>query len=416
MSIMKKLGSLLLAAVLLCGALGLAGCTTPPYQVKVVDALGNPYTTGVIVSFKQDGAQVAMQPVDETGVASKLLNKGDYEVELMFTGDAETYYYEKEGLTVTADAPSLTVVLSRTATGEPETLFAQSKQYDAYHMTDGCTYVSLKAGERNYFLFTPTTAGTYEFSVKEEGTTLGYYGSPHYVWERSAAEVKDNTFTVSVSAGMIGTSASSGTTVLVIGIDADENTTNCVLRIRRTGEPEWTIAEEPWSVYTAKTAPTAYTLPAGAKLAKFDITAATDTYKLVLNEADGLYHLNTADGPLVLMYLGKKGQYITDYKTILDKTGVVKYFYDGDTLTKENFEKKENYSECLLKYIECMDKDAGVYPLTEDLKYILQQNGDHQGWFEKESGSYLFVDTEGNDVPGINNEIAWLDICCYIEG
>ncbi|MBQ8683613.1 MAG: hypothetical protein IJ518_03735 [Clostridia bacterium] len=413
---MKKLSSLLLAAALLCGVLGLVGCSAPAYKVRVVDAMGNPYTTGVIVCFKQNGAQVAMQPIDETGVATKELDKGNYDVELMFTGDAADYYYEKEGLTLSADKMELDVVLSHAVAGEGQTLFAQSKEHKAYNVATGGTFVTLKPGERNYFLFTPTTAGTYEFSVKEAGTTIGYYGAPHYVQEASVAEVKDNAFTVSVNAGMIGGADASGTTVLVIGVDADANTTNCILRVQRIGDPAWSIADEPWSVYTAKTAPKAYTLPAGAKLAKFDVTAATDAYKLVLNDKDGFYHLNTADGPLVLMYLGEKGQYITDYKTILDKTGVVKYFYEGDTLTKENFEKKENYGTCLLQYIECMDEEAGVYPLTEDLKYILQQNGDHQGWWEKGSNGYLFKDADGNDVPGINAELAWLDICCYIEG
>ncbi len=413
MNLLKKLSSLLLAAALLCGVLGLAGCSAPVYTVKVVDALGTPYTSGVIVCFKQNGTQVALQPVDENGVATKELDKGDYEVELLFTGDAKGYHYEKEGLTLSADKMELEVVLNYAITSEATTLYAQSKENPAYPVAVGSTYVTLTPGQRNYFLFTPTTAGAYEFSVKESGTTIGYYGAPHYVQEQSAAEVKDNAFSVSIKAGMIGTSEASGTSVLVIGIDAAADTESCVLRIQRTGDPAWSIEDEPWSTYTAKTKPAAYTLPAGAKLAAFDIKATTDTYKLVLNDQDGFYHLNTADGPLVLMYLGKKGgQYIPDYKAILDRTGVVKYFYDED----KKFVKKETYSDCLLEYIACVDEESGVYPLTEDLKYILQQNGDHQGWFKKDAGGFLFEDADGNALPGINLDIAWLDACCYIKG
>ena len=412
MKMLKKLSALLLVATLLCGVAGLTGCSSAPaYEVKVVDALGNPYTSGVIVCFKQNGAQVALQPVDETGVAAKELDKGDYEVELLFTGDAAGYHYEKEGLTLSADKMALEVVLNYAVTGEATNLFAQSKECKAYPVSLGSTYVSLTPGQRNYFLFTPTTAGAYKFSVKEAGATIGYYGAPHYVQENTAAEVKDNAFSISIKAGMIGGADASGTTVLVVGIDAAADTQSCVLRIERTGDPEWSVEDEPWSTYAGKHQPAAYTLPAGAKLTGFDIKAATDTYKLVLSDKDGFYHLNTADGPLVLMYLGKKGgDYIPDYKAILDRTGVVKYFYDD----KGDFLKKETYSDCLLKYIDCADKDAGVYPLTEDLKYILQQNGDHQGWFKKDAGGFLFEDTDGNAIPGINLEIAWLDACCYI--
>ena len=148
----------------------------------------------------------------------------------------------------------------------------------------------------------------------------------------------------------------------------------------------------------------------GAKLENFDLTASG--YNLVLNEKDGFYHLDSADGPLVLMYLGKDVDYLACFKTMLDRSGVNKYFFDENG----NFLKRETYDQCLLEYFEYMDEDNGVYPLTEDLKYIVQQRGDHSGWWDKNSQSYLFVDENRNMVPGINTEIAWLFMCCYIAG
>ena len=82
--------------------------------------------------------------------------------------------------------------------------------------------------------------------------------------------------------------------------------------------------------------------------------------------------------------------------------------------TKESFQKKESYSECLLEYIACVDEESGTYPLTEDLKYILQQRGEYSGWFDPEESLYLFVDGNGIALDGINNEISWLFMCCYI--
>ena len=85
--------------------------------------------------------------------------------------------------------------------------------------------------------------------------------------------------------------------------------------------------------------------------------------------------------------------------------------YDADG----NFQRKENYTECVAKYIECVDEESGMYPLTEDLQYIIQNSGAHNGWW-KLDGNYIFRNDNGENVPGINSEIAWLFMCCYIQG
>lgn len=420
MTFSKKMGAALLA-MLLSVAMVFSACGSQPqeapaasnnneitYTVKVIDGAGNPYTSGVIVQFMKDGEKAALQTVDENGVAAKTLAKGAYTVELMFTGNADDYYYDNAGLTLSADKPELEIVLSKKAAAETRTLSIGSSDYEAFFVADGSTYVELAAGERSYFLFSPTAAGTYEISVSDPNVTLGYYGAPHFVQSESIEEVVDGAFTVSISTSMIGT-GNTGTTVLVLGIDSAEGG-SCVLTVERIGEPEYSVADEPWTIYqpTVEIAP--YTLPAGAKLEKFDLFATTDTYNLVLNEEDGFYHLNDADGPLVLMYLGEDVQYLDCFKTILDHTGINRYFFDENG----EFVKKESYVECLVQYIDCMDEDKGVYPLTEDLKYILQMEGEDSGWFDPSNSLYLFQDENGNDILGINNDISWLFMCCYI--
>lgn len=419
---MRKISLLILLAVLTAALL--CGCedpkpTEPPiptttapqptstvYEVTVEDALGTPYTSGVIVKFVQDGQQAAMLPISAQGVVSKELPTGEYTVELLFTGDAD-YHYDTSALSLSAEKTKLTVVLSNRITGEATSLFAQGKDVNAYPVGTGGTYAELTPGQRNFFIFTPAEAGTYAFSVIGEGAQIGYYGAPHFVYDHSSAEVVDNRFTVSISASMIGTGIT-GTTRMVIGVDAGE-LTECILVISRIGNPEVTISDYPWQVYqtTAKLEP--YTLPAGVELKEFDISASSAGYTLVLNENDGFYHLNTADGPLVLMRLGVGSAYIPGYQKILETAGVVKYFFNEEGV----FVKKESYSECLLEYIACMDADTGVYPLTEDLKYIIQQNGDHSGWWNAEGETYLFVDAAGNKVA-VREDLAWLFMCCYI--
>lgn len=401
-----------MAIALVCIAMGLTGCSgQKKYTVTVKDALGNPYSDGVIVQFLQDGQQVAIQPCDEEGVATKKLDKGEYTVAIMSTDDEVSFYYE-EDLKLTDKERELEVVAAYKVSGEPTVLYADSKEYDAYHLSTGCTYLELISGERTYFLFTPKEAGNYEFSIADGANVeIGYYGAPHYVQSVNAAEVVDNKFTISVSASMIG-SGDSGTTVFVLGVDTlDDDVANCVIGIRRLGDAEKTLADEPWTIYEATSELEAYTLPEGAQIQEFDLTASTDTYKLVYNEDDGFYHLNSAEGPLVLARLAEDCDYIACFKTMLDRSGVVKYFFDEDG----EFEKKVSYSECLLEYIEYVDEANGVYPLTEDLKHIIQQRGDYVGWWNIESNGYIFKDIDGNNDSSINSEIAWLLMCCYIE-
>ncbi len=392
--------------------MGLTGCGgEKKYTVTVKDALGNPYTTGAIVEFLQDGKKVAIQPCDDKGVATKKLPKGEYAVALMSTDENVSFHYE-EGLKLTEKERDVEMVAAYKVTGEPRVLYVGEEQYDAYNLTIGCSYAELPLEGKNYFLFTPTEAGNYEFSVADDSNVeIGYYGAPHFVQSNNVAEVVKNKFTISVSANMIGT-GDTGTNVFVLGLEAkDDDTKTCVIGIERLGDAIKTVEDEPWTIYEAKSELKAYTLPVGAQIQEFDLTASTNTYKVVLNEKDGFYHLNTADGPVVLARLAEDCDYIACFKTMLDRSGVNKYFFDKDG----EFEKKEDYSQCLLDYIEYVDENEGVYPLTEDLKYIIQQRGEYVGWWDIENNGYIFKDADGNNLTDINAEIAWLMMCCYIE-
>ena len=413
MTMIKKMfamTALILAAVMVCGACG-AESKDAAYKVTVADSTGNPYTSGVVVKFMQNGEQVAMQACDANGVAEKTLTKGDYDVELSFTDGEENYYYDGD-LKLSAETTELNVTLAMRITGEPQTLFVEGDQYDSYAIGTGSTYVDLTPEKRSYFLFTPTEGGTYEFTVADDSNAaIGYYGAPHFVQTAGAAEVVDNKFEISISQTMIG-SGDGGTSTYVIGVDSlDADTKNCVISITRTGEPQKTIEDEPWQLYEKTVELTEYSLPEGAEIKEFDLTASTDTYELVFNDEDGFYHLDSKDGPLVLVRLAEDCDYIACFATMLDRSGVSKYFYDEDG----NFEKKVSYSECLLEYIEYVDEDEGVYPLTEDLKHIIQQRGEYVGWWDEESPSYIFKDIDGNNLTDINTEIAWLLMCCYID-
>ncbi len=391
------------------------------YRVTVVNAKGQPYTSGIIVSFLQNGVQAAMQVIDETGTAAKVLPKGEYTVELMFTDSDAAYAYDKENLTLSADKTALEISLAQALGGRTMEMYTGGETLTGSFVDSGCTQVPLTPGSRSYFLFAPTEAGTYAISAVGQIAGIGCYGTPYYVQEFSICEVKNNSFTSSIRADMIG-AGEGGSTVLVIGIDAGE-ADSCILCVERTGNPEWTPEDEPYVVYepTIELAP--YTLPEGSTLLEFDLTASTDTYSFVL-DANGYYHLNSEDGPLVLVKLGVDNKYTACYKTMMTKSGVRAYFYDENG----NFLRREDYYDCLVKYAGhvnnnlgspivtpgVMDEEAGVYPLTEDLKYIIQNHGRHSGWWDLDKETSIFRDQDGNPLPGINEEIAWLFMCAYL--
>lgn len=408
----KKILALVLAAVLCAGVLTACG-SEATYQVKVLDAQGEPYTTGVIVKFMQNGTQVAMQPVGEDGVAKKTLEKGDYTVELVFTNEKITGFYDTETALLSADKTSIEITLYNGVSGEGTSLFATSpvtgegKDYTAYDVTVGSTYVSLEAEERNYFLFTPSEAGTYEFSVDNNEYVIGYYGSPYFVQSASAAELTDNTFTVSVSESMIG-EGGTGTSVLVIGIDGGEEASNCILSIENIGDPEYSVADEPWTEYVTTHIPEPFTLTLGAgeKLIYVDIKGATADNQIVYNEADGYYHYGKADGPVVYVDLGKTSPYVS-LQMVIQGDGAAggapirEYFYDENG----EFVKKEDYTDILISYFDNMDEKLFVYPLNDDLIYIIK-NGCN-GWWDTESPDFIF--------DGCNLEIGWMFALCYVK-
>ena len=421
---------MLLSVVALCACSGDSGTTTTAgmsktavYKVTVMGTDGQPASDGVIVRFLKNGEEIALQKTDASGVASKELERADYTVEIMFIDANSNYYYDTTALTLSATKTELTVELANQSVKSNATLFAGGQDHDAYDVSAGMTHVTLVANGRTYFLFTPTEAGVYRLSTVGETYVVGYFGSPHYVQNVNAGQADGNATTVTVSPGMIGNNGT-GTTVFVIGVDNPGAAAETMLKVERVSAYVDTSVPVITYMTTGTLAP--WTLPEGATTSSFDLTKPTDAYNLVLDETTGFYHLDSVDGPLVLVCLGSASnkllRYAASYDTILQTVGVNKYFKDADG----NYTHKEDYSQCLIDYIGlcdsvtgeytggCVDRASGLYPLTADLMYIIQQNGDHQGWWNTSGMNYLFKDANGNNDFSINVEIAWLFMCVYV--
>ncbi len=409
-----KMKNILALALVLVLCLGLVACggdskggetKSDKYSVSVVDSQDNPVTSGVIVRVLQDGQQVAMQVADEQGVAQLDLADGDYTVELKFTDANASYHYDAEGLKLSASSKQLTVKLYNVV-GEGQALHAPTINGDSadttgYQVAVGSTYLTPVVDARNYYLFYPTQAGTYTFVVTEGEGVVNYYGAPHFVQKSPAIDLQDGVLTISVSPSMIGESGA--TSAYVLGLDA--KTAEAILTITRIGDHKKTIEEEPWTEYPTTHTPTAFTFQptAGKTLTYVDIiNGKTEDYNVVLG-SDGFYHMGAEDGPLVYINLGKKAPNVSFY-LMINGDGVAggspvrKYYFDEEG----NFLKKEDYTQIMLDYIACMDEETGLYPLTEDLVYIIQTRS---GWWTESSPDYIF--------DGCNPELGWLFACCF---
>lgn len=437
----KRIRALLLCALFLFSVLALCACgkgenKTPEdngnagdngsnavYKVTVVDGSGQPYTEKIIVKFMQNGTQVAMVNIDSNGVAQKELPKGEYTLEIATTESGVNFWFDQESAVLTAEKTEIEVTLTYAASGEPTSITATvpgtetSKEYQAYNVGAGSTYVLLTEGDRTYVVFTPTEGGIYEFTVDGDAQ-LGYYGAPHFVQPGNMAELVDNSFTLSVSNSGISFESATGTTRFVIGLDAAEGVEGVMLNIVRIGDPEWSIEDEPWVPYQNKWEIADYTLPADVTLKGFELTAPTVAYNLVLNETDRCYHLNSADGKLVFVQLEKEcygislktmvGEIIYEDGVLMQSgTAPFRYMYNNG---KEDF-FKEDYTDAMRQFVTKRDAASGVYPLTEDLYYMLQKGIEFMGWCDPASSNYRFA-----DVPGVNNEISWLFLCEYVDG
>ena len=394
------------------------------YTVTVTDIFGAGQK-GVDVMFMKDGAPVAVVSTNKNGVATMYTSvKETYTVELAFSG--KDYYYDKAAAVVSADMPELTIKLTANMdVNDYEPLYILNGN-PAYNLYVGGTRVKLGMGKPNfsaeyenncYFLFTPQTAGTYQITVSPN-VEISLWGTTSFV-SKQLDSVTDNTITFSISSGSVPY------TTYVIGVKADTDVVDAVLNIARIGDPEFSIADQPWTEWETGSKPKdTWMTEVGLKamagnayydLAKapvyMDINAASGAYNLVYDEAGGYYRLGQ-NGPIVLVNLNAAGRFVPLYERVNGNgqyggSSVTSYFFDATG----KFLSKEDYTAYLQNVFAEVNLDAisekGYYPLTKDMMRVLQ-NGFKQ-WWDPTSPNYM----EG--FATANPEYAWLFACCYVQ-
>ena len=365
--------------------------TTMDYTVTLMDGNGNPMG-GLPVTFYSGDKQVAKQVGDKKGVSRVTLDRGTYTVKV----EGTELRYDEKAAVVSVNKPDITLVLAAdldTAQTVRITDPLTDKLIKIPYLTEGAAYVSLTAGERNYFAFEPTHDGTFRLAASNTYAKIGYFGTDMFVFTENVAEdLSGNAFTVSVRETEIGN-------VYVIGIDAATNCTAAVVQVTRIGDPAWSIEDEPTIEYTGSGAPKPVTAPAG--LTNLDIFSSAE-HHLVYSDKDGYYHLDSASGPVV--YAQLDNTYASIVGMLTEFGNMTAYMYNADG----SFKSKEQYAPLMQQYVSNMDKTQKVYPLTKDLKYMLDNYGNSQNWWNEGEPGYLF-----EEVEGVNPANAWMFLYCY---
>jgi len=395
------------------------------YTVTVTDTFGAPMQ-GIGVIILSDGAPVSMATTDANGVISiEAETSVDYTVELVFT-DTE-YYYDKAAAVLTATNRQLTVKLCEHLDESNFQEIYILNGNPAYTLLEGGTHVTLGSGRPNFsaeyenncfFVFTPETPGTYQITAAPN-VELSYWSTTSFINRLygSTDEGQNDAITESISGSSVGN------ITYVIGVKADTGITDVVLTVARIGEPEFSIADQPWTPWQTGLSHTdAWMKETGTTVSNtgysypfqrtyLDITAADGTYNLYYDEANGYYRLYQG-GPVVLVDLGAQDRFVSLFERVNGKdsyggSAVTRYFYDATGA----FVKKEDYTEYLFEIFTEMQMSkgnpVGYYPLTKDLMYVLQ-NG-FLGWWDADSPNYL------ESFATANKNYAWMFPCCTVK-
>ena len=349
------------------------------YTVEVVDYAGNPIKD-TAVSFVSGGKTVATVMVGSNGKATASLDPNNYVVEIKFPKGKEYGYDHSTASLTTSSFTTKVVAAPKADTTDVSDVYQGT--YKMQNVYTGGTYLEMKSDTHNYFVFKPKKGGKYRIYTTDANAKVANAGTTGYFTEGPAYSGNSCEFDIypdQVRAGM----------QMVISVTG---TSECIVVVERIGNAG---ALTTYKDYAAKHNPSAFTLSGiDGKTQKFVDVAGS--FKAVLG-ADGYYHKDSATGPIIYVVLNSNAKYVS-----------MKDLTDNGPL--RNPSKGEDYTNCMIQYVNCVDATYGVYPLTEDLKYMFQQGGKAKGWWDRsvEGGYYLF---DGD----VNKDIAWMFECCYWE-
>ncbi len=227
------------------------------------------------------------------------------------------------------------------------------------------------------YTFTPSQTGTYTFTAGQ-GTTMGIV-SYIDLWVQTdpadfASVVVEDTIVWDCEA--VGQS-------IKIAVISDSAVAD--INLERS---DLNVQSFQWTEYENTVAPTDFTMD-GDKEELMYVDFEDDVIDQAVLGADGYYHLNAANGPILYANLNDSMLSLFDA-----------YCY-GRLKATVSATEGVNYNAAFKEYYDCSDE--GYYPLTDDLIQMFKHIGTSQGWYVTDG---WIGDAED----------AWLFACYYFEG
>ena len=371
------------------------------YKVTVQNPDGTP-AQDIIVKVQKGGEDVSFKLVGPTGFTTFKLTKDTYTV-LVESPSGKALHYDAAAAILSPDAPEITLTVYE-AVAQTQPLSAPSQKgdyakFDAPSVGEGSTYVPYNSGDYTYVVFTPTRPGTYEFACEGDDASLTYHGAPINVFENPLLETVDGKVSFAITAGSVGSTPDT-TAQYVFRLEGAGS--GCMFKVTRTGDVPKSPYDEPWVIPTAPAeALKPYEGSTDGVLTDLDVT---NPALAVVMGADGYYHLNTADGPVVFLRLSSANPYMADFKTICESTRICAYLYNEDG----SFNRRISYNELVAEYLTVANAE-GVVPMNEQLADMVKTAGDYMGWWNFSDDLDIFGDKI------VDPAIAWLFACAVYQ-
>ena len=392
--------------------------TTAMYTITAYDAFGAQLEETVVVEiFTENGSSLGIVMM-KNGTMTRELDKGYYTFEISPVDMDSQFYYDASLCQFTPEDTQVNVSLYNYANDDDrQVIYAYDESvmdhvpHNAVQLGEGGTYVSIENPSMTYFIFTPTRGGIYRVSyISSKSITIGYFGSPHNVLRESASQPVDGAIEIEVKNEGVQIGNQGGTTQLVIGVRSYA-VKNCVIMIERVGDA---TVDMPWTDVQADRDAVKVDNCLNSEFVDFDVT--NSELKVVYSEADGYYHLNTVDGPIIYVRittaLVKSSTsdetiyaFLPSFVSMCETDRLGKVFYDesGKTIIM-----KKSYNDMFMGYANLCGT-MGLYPLNQQLAQAIKDIGDHKGWFDFSTEFHIF----GDMASSVVKENAWLFACCY---
>ena len=412
---------------------------TMTYEVTVVDGAGKPVPGGVYVTWQGAGAVQTAVINSADGKGQAQLPAGAYSVMLTLTGAYANYRYDAASAVATAEKPAITICVAEPISATaPETSYsAGSGELVTKDVPMGATYVQLSSSQSNYAVMDGVGYCFFRFEITEEGkygfTTLN--GAPitnwgtntYFIENRTTEDEKTaNEFVIEIKESNF--SADNHVLHLIIAVEVADPFTSTIVKAEYRGEAEYTYLDAPFVVYEGTQTPAVEIVDGSAvaieeNIFKLNAQGKTLTYVDMLTDhavkgEDGFYHLNTEDGPILYVNLGETAPYIS-MATMVGAIGQYgtsfkKIFFNEDgtpAVNPDGSYHKEDYTAAMVAYSLHMDPKLGVYPLNDDLIYMIQHGGEFKEWYDPSSDAYLLKES----ALTVDPDLLWMFAVCYLK-